>query len=215
MEPNHTRHSPFGRKPGLRWLAALALLLALGTGALIAEGEGGSTSFGGAGTGGDTVGSLPLMAAPPGSETGEPLQPIFTLIGRDQDVLDLIIDAYPTAADAAYRRVGLEEPGLSRYEFYGRLVLVLDRAALQQLDVSGEILVGSSFSGGMAQLRVNNQLRATQVLYPGSFDMRLRLLDATGVLGQGLSWHALSLSGVHRVIAAKSFEDRIKLEQRE
>src|SRR5688572_1125188 len=99
---------------GARALAALALALSLGAGwMLVRAGDGAHLESGG----GDTVGSLPLMAGPPPPECGAggcgenslhavaigPNKPMAILVGARQDVLAAILDAQPTGADGSYR----------------------------------------------------------------------------------------------------------------
>ena len=195
------------RKLGLHFAAVLGLVLALGTGVLLA--------FGGGGTGGDTVGSLPMLFAPPTPSELGPEKPIVCLVGTDAEVHAAVRDAYATGMDAGYLRVALETPNQYRYEFYGRLVLELDRNLVQLRKVSVRTVVGQSFAGGMVQVRVNNVLRATQMLAAGSIDMRVSMLDAAGILEQGFNWHAISLAGDHRILVMSALGDEVKIEQRE
>ncbi len=203
------------RRLGVHLVAVLGLVLALGTGALLAIGDGASTSFGGGGTGGDTVGSLPMMFAAPSAPELGPEKPIVCLVGTDAEVQAAVIDAYATAPDAGYVRVPLDIPNTYRFEFYGRLVLQLDRNIVQLRKIGVRTMVGTSFGGGLVQIRVNGVLRATQMLAPGSIDMRLSTLDAAGVLTQGVNWHAISLAGEHRILVMSALGDEVRIEQRE
>lgn len=204
------------RRRGLVVLATAALALILGTGALIADGGDGPSAFGGGGTGGDTVGSLPLLSIPPpGFEEFGPDKPSLALTGRDEDVRAVVADAYGLAEGACCVRVVTEIPETYRYEFFGRLVVLVDRGQFQERSVATHLLIGASFQGGLAEIRVGGQLRATQVLHEGLLDLRLRSLDNAGVLNLGLNWHAANVEGVHRVIAVKATNNLIKVEQRE
>ena len=83
-----------------------------------------------------------------------------------------------------------------------------------------EILVGSTFAGGIAQYRVGGQLRATSVLELGAKDLRMSELDQAGVLIQGLNWHGISplqigSQQIHRVIDIQTAGNLISIQQRD
>jgi hypothetical protein len=204
---------------GARGLTALALAVLLGAGQFVRAGDDGASESGG----GDTVGSLPLLSsngpplgAPGGGTTIEvgPTMPIATLSGPREAVLAAILDAYPTGPDGQVRLIHLWD-GEIRVEFYGRVCVVLDRQLIQDTPVRAEVVVGSTFAGGIAQYRVGGQLRATDVLELGAKDFRLSELDRAGVLVQGLNWHGVSPLFVHRVIAIQAAGNLISIQQRD
>lgn len=205
-----------------RILAPVALCLGLATSVLVAAEE--PRAFGGGGTGGDTVGSLPMMAGPNtgpvepspdevGVHSG-PAQPSFSLVGAEESIQALIIDAYPLGVDASFERVPLAN-GNVRYQFNGRMGLVLDRTLVAAGAARAEIVTGTSFHGGVAQLSVAGHVRAQQALLAGAQDMRLATLDQCGALAKNFVWHAISLADIHRVIAVKAVANQIRIEQRD
>lgn len=206
------------------WPVIGLLALTMSAGALIADDEMGLAASG-TGAGGDSVGSLPFTAPPPpagttGANAGEPGQvattgpatPIFTLVGTQAE-LDLVIhDAQGTGS---VTRVVLGN-GLVRYEFYGRVTVWLDRSAFQSSFVSAQILIGASFQGALAKLRVDDVLKAKQILLAGSRDMRLHQLLNAGIVDLGLNWHALSPTGVHAILAVDAAPGNlIRVDQRD
>lgn len=205
---------------GARGLTALALAVMLGAGQLVRAGDDLLESGGG----GDTVGSLPLtswppppgdpgIGTPPSVEVG-PATPIATLTGPREDVLATILSAHATGPDGEFRLLQLWN-GEIRVEFYGRVTVVLDRQLVQTAPVRTEVLVGSTFVGGLAQYRVGGQLRAVEPLLLGAKDFRLRELDDAGVLVEGFNWHAISLQQVHRVIDIQAAGNLITIQQRD
>ena len=213
------------RRP--RGFAAAGMCLALGLGALLCGGLSAGdepTAFGGGGTSGDTVGSLPMMAGSGSGQQGGftlgewhtgPAVPAFALVGDETELLGMIIDAYPTGVDAGFARFDLGTPGRVRYEFYGRNVIILDRAAFHAGTVRGVVVIGSTFEGGVAQLMVGTTVRAQQVLTEGISDMRLKTMDAAGVLDQRLTWHGMNQVPQHRIIAVEAVGNTIEINQRD
>jgi hypothetical protein len=205
---------------GARGLAALAVAVLLGAGWMFVRAGDGAHFDGG---GGDTVGSLPLMSGPPPPESGGgsvqtigigPETPIASLIGPRQAVFASILDAQPLGPDGAYRVVELSGDDV-RVEFYGRVQVLIDRAAILDGKVRSEILVGTTFLGGIAQVHVGGVLRAVGPLTFGATDFKLKSLDEGGVLTLGLDWHAISLDHRHRVLAVRAAAGVIELEQRD
>jgi hypothetical protein len=204
-------------------LGAAALSLGLLARVLVADEV--PTSFGG-GAGGDTVGSLPMMAGPGHGSGGDelekylgPVQPAFGLEGLEVEIQALILDAYPLGPDAGFERIPLAN-GRVRYQFIGRVGLVLDRTLVGQTlvgqgTVRSVAVIGATFHGGMAQIAVGGQVRAQQALLMGVKDLRLAALDDAGVLAQGLNWHGVSPTWQHRVFAVRALDNTIKIEQRD
>ena len=204
---------------GARAWGVLALVAAIGAGWLYAAaGSGSGEMFGGGG--GDSVGTLPLMASPPEGGSTEilpeinPATPIFTLFGDAAEVQSCIQTAFPTSSTGTYRWVEFENNQV-RVEFYGRVHVVLDRAAFLASHVRGVIMVGTTFQGGLARILVGGQLRAVTPLAAGAIDMRLRALDNAGVLDQVFNWHAISPDHRHRVIEVSDVGNEIHIEQRD
>lgn len=178
---------------------------------------------GGGGTSGDTVGSLPMMAAPGSGDVGVletspvdagPAVPSFALMGEEQDILDMIIDAYPTGPGGGFERIPIGATR-ARYVFSGRLTVLIDRAKFASGSVRAEILTGASFNGGLASIAVGGTVRAQQILLQGVKDMRLKSLDAAGVLAEGLTWHGVSLDDQHRIVAVKALNNVLRVDQRD
>lgn len=215
----HSNQRPTAR-PGLK---AFVLSLAMGLGALaFFSNADAPMSLGG--TGGDTVGSLPMMSAPPsGGTTGEtsslsntigPDRPGFALVGLEAEVLAAIVDAYPTGPDGCFERVVLPN-GRVRYQFLGRMNVLLDRAFMSTGRVRAHTVVGMPFVGGVATISVANIPRASEPLALGSKDLKIQQLDASGVLDQVFRWHAVSLQNRHRVIYIKTVGNVLRVEQRD
>lgn len=163
------------------------------------------------GSGGDSIGSLPLNA-PAGSSTsvGElggagaataigPQRPSMVLIGREADLLAVLLDATPASIDANYDVHALAD-GRLRLEFYGQLSLLLDRERLMNTPVTAQIRIGSTFLGGVATLSVGGEARSVQALPLGYLPLPLQQLSSSGVLPLGLSWRAQSLGGLTRTL---------------
>lgn len=216
--------SKHARARGWTWSLAGLAAAALTVGAVWA-GDGVPMSPSGSGAGGDSVGSLPLQAGPPrggqstsvgGSHPGllipsGPSRPIFTLVGTPSELEALVFDAYGVGT---IDTVDLGN-GLVRMEFHGRMTVELRRAELLTSLVSAQIVVGSSFHGGKAKLKVNDVFKAKQILTEGARDMRLRQLVQAGVVDLGLNWHAVSLQGAHRVLDFSDHGNLIRIQQRD
>ena len=211
------------RSTARRGLRALALSLAMGLGALaFFTNADQPMSLGG--TGGDTVGSLPMMAPPPptggSSDSGSlsntigPDRPGFALVGLEAEVLAAIVDAYPTGPDGCFERVVLPN-GRVRYQFLGRMNVLLDRAFMSTGRVRAHTVVGMPFVGGVATISVANIPRASEPLALGSKDLKIQQLDASGILDQVFRWHAVSLQNRHRVIYIKTVGNILRVEQRD
>ncbi len=175
------------------------------------------------GTGGDTVGSLPMMAPPPPSNSGEsgslnntigPDRPAFALVGYESEILAVIVDAYPTGPDGAFERVELPN-GRVRYQFLGRMNVLLDRTLMAQGRVRGQMVVGMPFVGGVATLSVANIPRASEPLALGARELKVQQLDASGALDQVFRWHGVSLANRHRVTYIKAVGNILRVEQRD
>ena len=212
-------HRPTARR-GLR---ALVLSLVMGLGALaFFTNADQPMSLGG--TGGDTVGSLPMMAPPPpaggASDSGSlsntigPDRPSFALVGLEAEVLAAIVDAYPTGPDGCFERIVLPN-GRVRYQFHGRMNVLLDRAFMSTGRVRAQTVVGMPFVGGVATISVANIPRASEPLALGSKDLKIQQLDASGILDQVFRWHAVSLQNRHRVIYIKTAGNLLRVEQRD
>lgn len=220
MRPNILKHpSPMRRRNG--GVLALVFALACGLGVLGLRANENPMSSGG--TGGDTVGSLPLNMMAPG--TGDksasggsllagPERPAFALTGMEADVLAAIVDAYPTGPDGCYAKYPVAN-GRVRYEFYGRMTVVLNRAWMLEGLVRGQTVIGYSFAGGVASVSVGGIPRATEALTLGIRDLQIPALDSTGILSQGLAWHAVSLANRHRVMYLSSIGNTIRVDQRD
>lgn len=197
---------------------ALGLVLTVAARTLLA-GEG-PLALGG--TGGDTVGSLPMMSGPGGSQSEPdapisqvgPERPAFALTGLESEVLAAIVDAFPTGPDGRFARIDLPD-GRVRYEFHGRMSVLLNRSRMLLGTVRAQTVVGSTFLGGVAQVSVGGVPRATEALAIGIKDLRLQTLDNMGVLVQSLRWHAVSLQNAHRVLVIKSAGNQIRIDQRD
>ncbi len=202
-------------------LRAFVLSLAMGLGTLAFFSNADSPlSLGG--SGGDTVGSLPMMAPPPPTgttgETGSlsntigPDRPGFALVGLEAEVLAAIVDAYPTGPDGCFERVVLPN-GRVRYQFLGRMNVLLDRPFMSTGRVRAHTVVGLPFVGGVATISVANIPRASEPLALGSRELKIQQLDASGVLDQVFRWHAVSLQNCHRVIHIKTVGNVLRVEQ--
>ncbi|MFM7297762.1 MAG: hypothetical protein ACKO4Q_11155 [Planctomycetota bacterium] len=215
----HSNQRPTARR-GLRALA-LSMAMALGALAFFSNADS-PMSLGG--TGGDTVGSLPMMMPPPGSgATGDagslsnsigPDRPAFALVGLESEVLAAIVDAYPTGPDGCFERVVLPN-GRVRYQFLGRMNVLLNRAFMSTGRVRAQTVVGLPFVGGVATISVANIPRASEPLALGTKDLKIQQLDASGVLDQVFRWHAVSLQSRHRVIYIKTAGNILRVEQRD
>lgn len=180
----------------------------------------------GSGAGGDSVGSLPLRAGPPrpgaqstsagGAHPGllmpsGPSRPILTLVGTQSELDALVFDAYGVGS---INSIDLGN-GLVRMEFHGHITVELRRAELLTSLVSAQIVIGSSFHGGKAKVKVNDVVKSKQILTEGARDMRLRQLVQAGIVDQGLNWHAVSLQGVHAVLDVSDQGNLIRIQQRD
>lgn len=217
----HTHARPIAR----RWAVLLAGFLGLcWLGGHLVAGDLHYAPSGG-GAGGDSVTGLPLMADPgmgsnPAGEhdaypghlmpTG-PSTPIFALVGTQAEIDAAVFDAY---GPGSMNVVDLGN-GLVRYEFYGRVTVELRRAQFQASFVSAQILVGSSFQGAKAIVKVNDAFKAKHMLHEGARDLHLHQLVQSGVVDLGLNWHARNTQGVHRVIAIDDHGSLIRIDQRD
>ncbi|MBL8804128.1 MAG: hypothetical protein JNN27_19140 [Planctomycetes bacterium] len=202
---------------------ALAALLSL-TCALIGRAGEEDILFGG--SGGDSIGSLPMVApggpAQPESasstgpiQTVGPFRPSVTLAGSAADVLAVVLSVSAAGPDACYAVVNLPD-GRIRVEFYGRLDLVLDRNRLSTLPVNCQIRIGSTFQGGTAQIFVAGEPRSIQALPLGLIPLPLQQLSNSGVLLLGMQWRARSPEGsLQRVLNVTQSGAVIRLEQRD
>ncbi|MBM3987674.1 MAG: hypothetical protein FJ294_06930 [Planctomycetes bacterium] len=205
---------------GLRALA-LSMVMALVALSFFTHAD---SLMGPSGTGGDTVGSLPMMAPPPSSgiDAGAvtpsnsigPDRPAFALVGLESEVLAAIVDAYPTGPDGCFERVVLPN-GRVRYLFLGHVDVLLDRAFMSTGRVRAQTVVGLPFVGGVATISVANIPRASEPLALGPKELKIQQLDAAGVLDQVFRWHALSLQSQHRVIYIKAVGTILRVEQRD
>lgn len=218
------------RPHGSSWLvssmAVLVMLLiaalSLGGPRLFAFG-GGETMFGG--SGGDSIGSLPLTA-PGGTQSHGPLDPTsgpsiigpvrpsVVLTGREEDLLAVLLDATPQSPDANYDVVALAD-GRLRLEFYGQLTLLLDQGRLMTSPIVAQIRVGSTFQGGMATLAVAGEVRGVQALPLGYLPLPMQQLSSSGVLQLGLRWSAQSQGGLQRILDIHQSGSVIQLQQRD
>lgn len=202
---------------------ALATLLSL-TCALFSRAGEDETLFGG--SGGDSIGSLP-MVAPGGpsqpesaSATGPfqtvgPLRPAATLAGSPADVLAVVLSVTAVGPDACYSVTNLADDRV-RVEFYGRLDLVLDRNRLCTLPVNCQIRIGSTFQGGTAQISVAGEPRSIQALPLGLIPLPLQQLSNSGVLSLGMQWRARSPDGsLQRLMNMSQVGAAIRIEQRD
>jgi len=206
--PLHSNQRPPRCSPlaALRASVAGAFVLAL---SLLAVG-GDEAMFGGSGSGGDSIGSLPLTAPGGGQSDGSigeagapgligPARPSIALTGREADLLAVLLNATPISADANYDVFELAD-GRLRLEFYGQLSLLLDRERLMTLPVIAQLRIGSTFQGGAATLSVAGEARGVQALPLGYLPLPLQQLSGAGVLPLGLEWRAQSLGGLVREI---------------
>jgi len=217
---NARRRAP--QLTNLRGLA-LATLLSL-TCALFSRAGEDETLFGG--SGGDSIGSLPLVApggpAQPESassngavQTVGPLRPAVTLVGSPVDVLAVVISVTAAGPDACYSVINIAD-GRIRVEFYGRLDLVLDRNRLSTLPVNCQIRIGSTFQGGTAQISVAGEPRSIQALPLGLIPLPLQQLSNSGVLSLGMQWRARSPDGaLQRLMNVTQLGAAIRVEQRD
>lgn len=216
-----TNPSPTRRRNG--GVLALAFALACGLGVLGLRAN--ETPMSSGGTGGDTVGSLPLNLMVPGAGNGEttatgtnaiagPERPAFALTGMEGDILAAIVSAFPTGPDGCVAKYPLPS-GRVRYEFYGRMTVVLNRARMLEGLVRGQTVVGYSFAGGVGSVSVGGIPRATEPLVVGIRDLQIPTLDSSGVLSQGLAWHAVSLANRHRVLYLNTIGNTIRVDQRD
>lgn len=205
-------------------LVVLALLLAAALsvgGTRLFAFAGNEAVFGG--SGGDSIGSLPL-SAPGGSHSHGPLdpssgpaivgpvRPSVVLTGREEDLIAVLLDATPHSADANFDVFALPD-GRLRLEFYGQLTLMLDQARLMATPVTAQIRVGSTFQGGIATLAVAGEVRGAQALPLGYLPLPLQQLSSSGVLPLGLIWNAQSQGGLHRVLDIQQSGSVIHLRQ--
>ncbi|MCY3003906.1 MAG: hypothetical protein NTV21_19090 [Planctomycetota bacterium] len=215
--------SPTRRRNG--GVLALAIALVCGLGVLGLRANENPMSSGG--TGGDTVGSLPLnmMAPGAGAGTGDkasqgnnaiagPERPAFALTGMEGDILATIVNAFPTGPDGSFAKYPLPN-GRVRYEFYGRMTVILNRARMLEGLVRGQTVVGYSFAGGIGSVSVGGIPRTTEALVVGIRDLQIPTLDSAGVLSQGLAWHAVSLANRHRVLYLNTIGNTIRVDQRD
>lgn len=200
----------------LALVLALTLLAGFGllTSTLIADG---GTS--GSGAGGDTVGTLPLMSQPPSPlidpnggliQTG-PAAPILSLSGPLSELQGMIVDAY---GDGSVVLTWLGT-GDVRLDFYGHDTVILDRTRFLNSFIKAQITIGSSFQGAIVKLFVNDVLRSTHALSAGTIDTRLRKMTQTGLVDQGVVWHAVNAQHVHSVMSFKGSGNLLKIEQRD
>lgn len=215
---------PTRRRNGSVLALAFALVCSLGAGLVGVRGlMANENPMSSGGTGGDTVGSLPLSITAPG--TGEktatgsgqiagPERPAFALTGMEGDILAAIVDAFPTGPDGAYAKIPLAN-GRVRYEFYGRMAVILKRENMLSGLVRGQTVVGYSFAGGVGTVSVGGLPRASEALVIGVRDLQIPALDSAGILTQGLSWHAVSLANRHRIVHLNSIGNTIRVDQRD
>jgi hypothetical protein len=163
------------------------------------------------------------MAPPPPSNSGEagslnssigPDRPAFALVGYESEILAVIVDAYPTGPDGAFERVVLPN-GRVRYQFLGRMNVLLDRTLMAQGRVRAQMVVGLPFVGGLATISVANIPRASEPLALGARELKVQQLDASGALNQVFRWHAVSLENRHRVTYLKTVGNILRVEQRD
>jgi hypothetical protein len=217
LQRRSSRRSPF-RALGAAALATLLGIAALAGRNLLAN-DPNAAMFGG--TGGDSIGSLPLMASGGGNVSGPqepgiigPVRPAITLTGTQAHLLAVLLDASPASDDAGYAVVSLPD-GRFRLEFYGQLNLVLDQARLMSTPVTAQIRVGSTFQGGVASLSVAGEIRTVQALPLGYLPFPVQQLSSSGVLSQGLVWRAVSLAGLQRTLDVRQTGAVIRIEQRD
>jgi hypothetical protein len=225
--PDLTHGSPRARgmhppRPSiLGALAAFALVLVAGLvgRAVWASGQAGEAMAGG--TGGDSIGSLPLTA--PGGVTAEGglspsivglLRPSFALVGSEADLISVLLDATAHGPEAGYCAFALPD-GRVRLEFYGRLTLLLAQERLMTKPVTAHVRVGSSFLGGVATLSVGGEPRGAQVLPIGFLPLPLQQLSSSGVLPLGMEWSATAPGGLRRVLDVRQVGALIRVDQRD
>ncbi len=201
------------RTAALRTVLSVGLLLTALLVATVARSvfAGGTDALRFGGSGGDSIGSLPLTApgggSNPAGEHGEagapstvgPQRPSLVLTGREADLLAVLLDATPASPDANYDVFALAD-GRLRIEFYGQLSLLLDRERLMTTPVTAQIRIGSSFLGGVATLSVSGEVRSVQALPLGYLPLPLQQLSSSGVLPLGMKWRAQSLTGLTRTL---------------
>jgi hypothetical protein len=209
----------------MSWPVAGLALLVVAAGAVWA-GDGTPLAPSGSGAGGDSVGSLPLSAGGPptgpsraGPRDGYPghqmpagpATPILSLVGTQAELDAVVFDAYGTGSMASFDLGN----GLVRYEFYGRVTVELRRAQFQTSFVSAQLVIGSSFQGAKAVIKVDGQFKAKHILNEGVRDLHLHQLVQSGIVDLGLNWHARNLQNVHRVIAIDDVGNLIRIDQRD
>lgn len=222
MQRRTSARSPARFAPASWGAALLATLVGLAafTGRALLANDPNNASFGG--TGGDSIGSLPLTAPGGGNSATQsqepgiigPARPSFALTGTENHLLAVLLDAVPVSPDAGYAVFALGD-GRYRLEFYGQLNLLLDQTRLVSTPVTAQIRVGSTFQGGLASLSVAGEVRAVQALPLGNLPFPIQQLSNSGALTQGLLWRAVSLGGSKRSLDVRQTGAVIRIEQRD
>jgi len=198
-----------------RGLAAVCGVLALGLTAapsLLA-------APGGGGGGGDSIGSLPLTSAGPG--TG-PVRGVLTTLAKPslsltapKSVLEGLLLQYQGQPNASIVKSDLGN-GMMRYTFIGRSSLVLDRQVLETNGVDARLEIGPSFAGGMTSIAVGGKLAVAALLPLGSLDLHLAQLSQSGVVDKEVLLHAVNASKTqHAVLAIQGAGGVLHIEQRD
>jgi hypothetical protein len=218
----------------LQGLSGATMALVLVSGAALAQdnGErpgGNGTMFGGGSSGG--IGTIPSTHAGgpglpepgsglivSGSASGlapmAELKPALRLVGSTADLDAVIASTYSPDGSGWFQLTPLKAKERMSIEFYGNVVVELDREAFRQSGVLVQLDVGPSFAGGVAVLQSPGGERAAQVLATGPLNLKLHRTVESGLADDGLQLLARSTAGERASLTVTGLARTIRLQQR-
>lgn len=174
----------------------------------------GGGSSGGIGTVPDEGGSpgLPLPNAS-GFSSGlmTPPKPALRLVGSLDDLEAVVSRTYSIDGTGWFRKQTVQ--GQVSYEFFGNVVVELDRVAFANGAVSAQLSVAPNFAGGIASLATPRGRSAVQALSTGNLNLKLHRTVQSGLADAGLELLMRSKQGAKATLQFSSDADLIRLEQ--
>jgi len=168
--------------------------------------------------GGDSVGSLPGTAggsqpSPTTHATPSPNDELgsrLVLAGTPQELARIVADV---SGPGTWIVEPISGKGLARMTFTGRVSVVLDRQLLATSFADAQLEIGPAFAGGVAVIRIDDDVRAAQALRVGSMSLHLQRAVRTGLIDRGVSFTLLGRLEGRSAITLQGSGNLLRIEQ--
>jgi len=142
------------------------------------------------------------------------LKPALRLVGSTADLEAVITSTYSPDGSGWFQLTSLKGKERMSLEFYGNVVVELDREAFGRSGVLVQLDVGPSFTGGVAVLRSAGGERAAQLLSTGPLNLKLHRTVESGLADDGLQLLTRSTGGERASLTVTGLPHTIRLQQR-